>query len=67
VTTGIIKMWDVERGYGFILSDDHAADVFCHAKSLIGASELTPGAAVEFLPVFDQGRGKYQATDVRVI
>jgi cold shock CspA family protein len=60
-------MYDDERGFGFIRSDDHAADVFVHAKSLLGMSELIPGQAVEFSAIFDEGRRKYQATDVRVI
>ena len=67
VTTGTVKMYDDERGFGFIRSDDHAADVFVHAKSINGASELIPGQVVEFSAKFDEARGKYRAEDVRVI
>jgi cold shock protein len=67
MSIGRVKMWDDERGFGFIRSEGHAADVFCHAKSLIGASELTPGADVEFSAIFDETGRKYQAADVRVI
>jgi cold shock protein len=67
ISTGTIKMYDEERGFGFIRSDDHAADVFVHAKSIVGASELIQGQIVEFEAVFDSARGKYRAADVRVV
>jgi CspA family cold shock protein len=66
-TTGIVKMYDEDRGFGFIEPDDGSADVFVHAKNIVGASMLIPAQAVEYESVFDQQRGKYRASDVRVI
>jgi CspA family cold shock protein len=67
MSTGIVKMYDEDRGSGFIKPDDGGADVFVHAKAVIGASMLIPSQMVEFESVFDQQRGKYRAADVRVI
>ena len=64
---GTVCTWNEERGFGFIRPDDGGADVFCHAKSIIGASMLQPSQTVEFESVFNRERGKYQAADVRVI
>jgi cold shock protein len=64
---GTVCTWNEERGFGFVKNDDGGPDVFVHAKSVIGASELKPGWRVEFEPEFDPARGKYRATDVRVI
>lgn len=61
MSTGIVKMWDEDRG------DDGGGDVFVHAKSVLGASTLIPSQMVEFESVFDRDRGKYRAADVRVI
>ena len=57
--------WDEHRGFGFIKPDDGGADIFVHAKSIIGASVLQPRQQVEFESVFDSVRGKYGASDVR--
>jgi CspA family cold shock protein len=67
MSIGIVKMYDKDRGLGFIKPDDGGADVFVHAKSVLGASVLIPSQMVEFESVFDQKRGKYRAADVRVI
>ena len=64
---GTIKMYDEDRGFGFIKPDDGGPDIFVHAKSIVGASTLIPAQMVEFESVFDQARGKYRAADVRVI
>ena len=64
---GTIKMYDEDRGFGFIQPDDGGADIFVHAKSIVGASTLIPAQMVEFESVFDRDRGKYRAADVRVI
>jgi CspA family cold shock protein len=64
---GTVKMYDENRGFGFIQPDDGGADVFVHAKAIIGASTLQPRQTVEFESVFDRERGKYRAADVRVI
>jgi len=65
---GTVKLWDDARGFGFIKPDDSTdRDVFVHVKNLDGASELAPGARVEYDTTFDHTRGKFHAVDVRVI
>jgi CspA family cold shock protein len=67
MSTGVIKFWTAERGFGFIVPDDGGPDVFVHAKNLDGCSELFPSQAVEFEAVFDHARGKSHAVNVRVV
>jgi CspA family cold shock protein len=67
MSTGIVKMYDEDRGFGFIKPDDGGADVFVHAKSVIGASMLIPSQMVEFESVFDPNRGKYRAERVEIL
>jgi CspA family cold shock protein len=65
VPTGKVKWFDVEKGFGFLSSDD-GGDVFVHSSALpAGVPELKPGSRVEF-GVADGRRGQ-QALSVRVI
>jgi len=47
VLKGIVKFFDVEKGFGFIQPDIDMDDLFFHITS-IGALELTDNAPVEF-------------------
>jgi CspA family cold shock protein len=67
MATGTVKVYDDERGFGFIQPSHGVGDVFVHIKSVIGASELIPGQMVEYDLTLDPKRGKYRAADVRVI
>jgi len=63
--TGTVKWYDVEKGFGFISSDE-GEDVFVHASTLPeGVASLKPGTKLEF-GVVDGRRGK-QALSVRVL
>jgi cold shock protein len=64
---GTVCTWNEERGFGFIKPDEGGADVFVHAKSVIGASMLHPSQRVEYDAVFQPASGKYRASDCRVI
>lgn len=46
LTTGKVKRW-LDRGYGFIESDD-GTEVFVHNSEIQGKSSLTEGEKVEF-------------------
>ena len=63
--TGKVKWYDVEKGFGFIQSDD-GEDVFVHTTALpTGVTSLKNGARVEF-GIADGKRGK-QALSVVVL
>jgi len=46
LTTGKVKRW-LDRGYGFIESDD-GTEVFVHNSEIQGKRSLTEGEKVEF-------------------
>ena len=63
--TGKVRWYDVDKGFGFLASDD-GEDVFVHASVLpAGTTSLKQGAKVEF-GVVDGKRGK-QALSVTVL
>ena len=62
---GIVRWFDVERGFGFLAPDEGTPDVFVHASEIVGdATVLREGQAVEF-EVGENDRGP-QALRVRV-
>ncbi|GAA2236236.1 cold shock domain-containing protein [Rarobacter faecitabidus] len=63
--TGKVKFFDVERGFGFITTDD-GTRVYLHADALPdGVTNLRKGARVEF-SMADGRRGR-QALTVRLL
>ena len=63
--TGKVKWYDVEKGFGFISSDE-GGDVFVRSSALPdGVATLKPGTRVEFGVA--QGRKGDQALQVRVL
>jgi CspA family cold shock protein len=63
--TGKVRWYDVDKGFGFLATDD-GEDVFVHASALpAGTTSLKQGAKVEF-GVVDGKRGK-QALSVIVL
>ena len=63
--TGKVKWYDIEKGFGF-LSSDEGEDVFVHSSTLpAGVESLKPGTKVEF-GIVDGKRGK-QALSVVIL
>lgn len=63
--TGKVKWYDVEKGFGFIASDE-GDDVFVHTSSLpAGVPSLKPGTRVEFGVA--EGRRGTQAMSLRIL
>lgn len=51
MTTGVVKWFNDEKGYGFITPDDGSADVFAHFSNIQqegGRRTLFEGDKVEF-------------------
>lgn len=44
---GKVKMFNTERGFGFITGDD-GKDVYVHTSQIEGGAALAPGDAVEY-------------------
>lgn len=64
--TGTIKLWNAERGFGFISPDTHGArNVFVHVRD--ARRELVPGERVSFRVLYDAERGQSRAVDVEAI
>lgn len=67
MTSGRVKTWLGNKGFGFIVPDDGGPDVFVHVSELerSGIDSLTVGQRLEFLTEHNP-RG-LRAVDVRVI
>ena len=65
MTTGIVKWFNGEKGYGFITPDDGTADVFAHFSAIqsSGYRSLEGNQRVEF--DVTQGQKGPQAENIR--
>jgi cold shock protein len=61
---GKIKMFNDEKGFGFIRPDDGSNDVFFHVSSLREGDDVTVGKAVTFETGVDPKSGKTKAVSV---
>ena len=64
---GKVKMFNEERGFGFIKPDDGGADVFFHVSALREGDEITKDAAVTFEVGVDPKSGKTKAVSVDLL
>lgn len=64
---GVVKFFNVHRGYGFISNEEGGPDVFCHIRDLrkTGISELREGEKVKF-DVTPGREGKPRAANVHL-
>ena len=60
MTTGTVKFYNTQKGFGFIQPDDGQQDVFVHATALerAGISSLAEGQSVSFETEVDSRSGK---------
>jgi CspA family cold shock protein len=64
---GKIKMFNEEKGYGFITPDDGNTDVFFHVSALREGEEIFKGTAVSYAMGSDAKSGKDKAISVDLI
>lgn len=62
--TGKIKMFNEDKGFGFIRPDDGSGDVFFHVTALRDGDEITQGKAVTYEVGVDEKTGKSKAVSV---
>jgi len=67
MTTGTVKWFNAEKGFGFITPDDGGSDVFAHFSAISGNGyrSLEENQKVEF--EVTQGPKGPQAQDIRAI
>jgi len=63
---GTVKMWNEERGFGFITPLGGGDDVFVHRSSLKEGVMLAPGHAVTYEAQWDDRKRKDRAADVAI-
>ena len=64
MSNGKIKMFNEDKGFGFIKPDDGSNDVFFHVSALREGDEITVGKAVTFETGVDPKSGKSKAVRV---
>ena len=67
MSTGKVKCFNSQKGYGFIQPDDGGKDVFVHISAVerAGLYELREGQALSFEIVADRKTGKSAAANLR--
>ena len=61
---GTVKLFNEEKGFGFIAPDGGGDDVFFHVSSLREGDDITKGVAVKFEIGNDEKSGKTKAISV---
>lgn len=66
MTTGTVKWFNSEKGYGFIQPNDGSKDVFVHISAVerAGLTSLNDGQQVNFELKTDKMRGKVSAENL---
>ena len=67
MTTGTVKFYNGQKGFGFIQPDNGGKDVFVHATALerAGIRNLVEGQEVSFDIEEDRRTGKASASNLR--
>ena len=66
-STGIVKWFNADKGFGFITQDNGNDDVFVHFRSIVseGFKTLNEGSSVAF--EIEQGQKGLQAANVTLL
>lgn len=68
MTSGTVKFYNDQKGFGFIAPEDGGNDVFVHATALerAGLRILSEGQTVSFTTAVDQRSGKTAVDTIAV-
>lgn len=69
MATGVVKWFNLDKGYGFIAPDGGGQDVFVHMSAVerSGLRGLREGQAVSFEVETDPRKGKPNAVNIRPV
>ena len=69
MTTGTVKFYNGQKGFGFIQPDGGEKDVFVHATALerAGISDLREGQKVSFNTEVDSRSGKTAVSTIELL
>ena len=69
MSTGTVKWFNSQKGYGFIQPDDGGKDVFVHISAVqrAGMQGLGEGQKISYEIVADRRTGKSSADNLRTI
>ncbi|CAE8601386.1 unnamed protein product, partial [Polarella glacialis] len=62
--SGTVKMWNEEKGFGFIAPGDGGADILAHRSVLQTTDGLAKGDEVTYEVEYDEQKGKERAIKV---
>jgi len=67
MTTGIVKWFNAQKGFGFIAPDDGGNDAFVHISAVerAGMDDLREGQKLGFELVSDRKSGKMSADNLK--
>ena len=67
MSTGTVKWFNIQKGFGFIQPEDGSKDVFVHISAVerAGMSGLNEGQKVSYEIVADRKTGKSSAENLR--
>lgn len=67
MSTGTVKWFNTQKGYGFIAPDDGGKDVFVHISAVerAGLYQLNEGQKISFEVVQDKRSGKAAADNLK--
>jgi len=60
---GTVGKW-TDRGFGFIIPDGGAEELFCHFSEITDGNALEAGGIVSFESAYDDRKGKHRAVNV---
>ncbi len=69
MTTGTVKWFNAQKGFGFISPDGGGNDAFVHISAVerSGIGDLREGQKVDFDLVSDQKSGKMSADNLKLV